>query len=117
MTVIEIRSAADDRVDDYRDLTDVGLRRRREPEQGLFMAESHLVIERAIASGYPVRSVLTTRRWLTDVETLLTSVDRRDTPVLVADDDVVREITGYRVHRGALAAMAGSVSMTSGLPL
>ena len=104
MTVIAIQSAADERVDDYRDLTDVGLRRRREPEQGLFMAESHPVIERAIAAGYPVRSVLTTPRWLADVETLLT--DRQDTPVLVADDDVVREITGYRVHRGALAAMA-----------
>jgi tRNA G18 (ribose-2'-O)-methylase SpoU len=106
VTVIEIGSAADERVDDYRDLTDVGLRKRREPEQGLFMAESHPVIERAIAAGYPVRSVLTTRRWLVEVETLLTAADRRDTPVLVAEDDVVREITGYRVHRGALAAMA-----------
>lgn len=106
MTVIEIRSSTDERVDDYRELTDVGLRRRREPEQGLFMAESHPVIERAIAAGYPVRSVLTTRRWLADIESLLTAVDRRDTPVLVADDDVVRDITGYRVHRGALAAMA-----------
>lgn len=106
MTLLEISCAADGRVDDYRDLTDVGLRKRREPEQGLFMAESHPVIERAIAAGYPVRSVLTTRRWLADVETLLTAADLPDTPVLVADDDVVREITGYRVHRGALAAMA-----------
>lgn len=106
MTVIEIGSADDERVDDYRDLTDVGLRKRREPAQGMFMAESHPVIERAITAGYPVRSVLTTRRWLRDVEILLATVDARDTPVLVADDDVVREITGYRVHRGALAAMA-----------
>ena len=106
MRVIEVSSAADERAHDYRDLTDVGLRKRREPDLGLFMAESHPVIGRAIAAGYPVRSVLTTRRWLPDVEALLLASDNPDAPVLVADDEVVRDITGYRVHRGALAAMA-----------
>lgn len=106
MKVIEVRSADDDRVADYRDLTDVGLRRRREPEQGLFMAESHSVISRAIAAGYPVRSVLTTQRWLPDVEAILLAADKPGTPVLLAEEDTIRAITGYRVHRGALAAMA-----------
>lgn len=106
MNVIEVRSADDDRVTDYRHLTDVGLRKRREPEQGLFMAESHPVIGRAIAAGYPIRSVLTTHRWLPDVEALLLAADQLGTPVLVADEDTVRAVTGYRVHRGALAAMA-----------
>lgn len=106
MNVIEVRSADDDRVADYRDLTDVGLRRRREPEQGLFMAESHPVIGRAIAAGYPIRSVLTTHRWLRDVEAILLAADTPGTPVLLVDEDTIRAITGYRVHRGALAAMA-----------
>jgi tRNA G18 (ribose-2'-O)-methylase SpoU len=98
-------------VEDYRGLTDVALRRRAEPELGLFMAESHQVIGRALAAGYPVRSVLTTPRWLPDVLAL----DERDrsqggtglgsAPVYVADPDTMRTITGYRVHRGALAAM------------
>ncbi len=97
------------RVDDYRSLTDVGLRRRREPEQGLFMAESHQVIARAVVAGYPVRSVLTTPRWQSALQDLFdddaVGAGLRDTPVFVAEPDIVAQITGYRVHRGALAAM------------
>ena len=102
MTVEEVRSADDPRVVDYRHLTDVGLRRRLEPAVGLFMAESHQVIDRAVTAGYQPRSVLTTRRWLPAVAALELS---DDVTVLVADEQVINAITGYRVHRGALAAM------------
>lgn len=102
MIVEPLQSVADPRAADYRALTDVGLRRRQEPALGLFMAESHQVIERALAAGFRPRSILTTRRWLTAVEGL--DLDD-DVIVLVADEQVVNEITGYRVHRGALAAM------------
>jgi tRNA G18 (ribose-2'-O)-methylase SpoU len=102
---LTVTGADDDRVADYRHLTDVGLRRRKEPAEGLFMAESHQVIERALQAGYPLRSVLTTPRWLPDVEQLLAGRHAEDVPVLVATEDVVQAITGYRVHRGALAAM------------
>ena len=95
----------DPRAADYRDLTDVGLRTRLEPEHGLFMAESHLVIERALDTGYPVRSVLTTPRWLPQVQALLQDRGLDGVPVLVGEEPVVQQITGYRVHRGALAAM------------
>jgi tRNA G18 (ribose-2'-O)-methylase SpoU len=109
MNVQHVTEADDPRVDDYRSLTDVGLRRRREPEQGLFMAESHQVIGRAMAAGYPVRSVLTTPRWQPAVEGLFDDPSVRgegsNPPVFVAEPDVVARITGYRVHRGALAAM------------
>jgi tRNA G18 (ribose-2'-O)-methylase SpoU len=102
MIVDDLRSEDDPRVADYRNLTDVGLRRRLEPAAGLFMAESHQVIERAVAAGYHVRSVLTTPRWLPAV----VSLGLPDAvPVLVADEAMVNAITGYRVHRGALAAM------------
>ena len=103
MTVVRVVDADDLRVADYRNLTDVGLRKRWEPEHGLFMAESHQVIERALGAGYPVRSVLTTERWLDAVEQL-TLPD--DTPVFVGDEVTINAITGYRVHRGALAAMS-----------
>ncbi len=99
---IRIDDAGDPRVDDYRNLTDTGLRRRKEPAEGLFMAESHPVIGRALEAGYPVRSVLTTPRWLSAVEDLPIPPN---TDVFVAAEDVVHQITGYRVHRGALAAM------------
>jgi tRNA G18 (ribose-2'-O)-methylase SpoU len=103
MKLNRITDADDPLVDDYRDLTDTTLRRRKEPEEGLFMAESHQVIRRALQAGYPVRSVLTTSRWVTALENLPIPAEA---PVFVAEDDVVRQITGYRVHRGALAAMA-----------
>ncbi len=93
----------DPRVADYRSLTDVSLRRRKEPAEGLFMAESHQVISRALLAGYPIRSVLTTPRWLEAVEELGLP---EGTAVLVAEDSLVNSITGYRVHRGALAAMS-----------
>lgn len=93
----------DRRVADYRSLTDVSLRRRKEPAEGLFMAESHPVIRRALLAGYPIRSVLTTPRWLDAVEELGLPAG---TAVLVAEDSLVKSITGYRVHRGALAAMS-----------
>lgn len=109
MQVQLVTDPDDRRVDDYRNLTDVGLRRRREPEAGLFMAESHQVIGRAVAAGYPVRSVLTTPRWQPALQELFddpAAADRlANAPVFVAEPDVVAQITGYRVHRGALAAM------------
>lgn len=103
MDVQRIRDADDSRAHDYRNLTDVALRRRKEPAEGLFMAESHLVIARALAAGYPVRSVLTAPRWLDAVEALDLPTG---TAVLVAEEPLVNQITGYRVHRGALAAMS-----------
>ena len=109
MEVHRVADPDDGRVDDYRSLTDVGLRRRREPDEGLFMAESQQVIARAVSAGYPVRSVLTTPRWQSAVQQLADDPSHGHTlqgaPLFVAEPDVVAQITGYRVHRGALAAM------------
>ncbi len=103
MDLIRIKDADDPRVDDYRDLTDTRLRRRKEPAEGLFMAESHQVISRALRAGHAVRSVLTTPRWVTALEGLPIPAHAQ---VFVADEDLVQQVTGYRVHRGALAAMS-----------
>ena len=102
MIIEEVREPTDPRLTDYRNLTDVSLRKRLEPEHGLFMAESHQVIERAHAAGYPVRSVLTTPRWLSVVDSLGLP---DETQVFVGDEALVNRVTGYRVHRGALASM------------
>ncbi len=94
--------AADPRLSDYIGLTDVRLRRRREPEEGIFIAEGPKVIARAIAAGYPIRSLLLEEKWLAS---LPDAVRRSGAPVYVADQTVLEQVTGYAVHRGALAAM------------
>ena len=66
------------------------------------MAESEMVIRRAVATGYHPRSVLTSRRWL---PAILEILGEADVPVLVADSALIQQVTGYHVHRGALAAM------------
>jgi tRNA G18 (ribose-2'-O)-methylase SpoU len=91
----------DDLLADYRDLTDVALRRSLEVERGLYMAEGAKVIARAIAAGHVARSVLCSPKWEESVAQLVPA----GTPVLVRPDAELEAITGYNVHRGALAAM------------
>lgn len=99
----QVTSVEDPRIKDYVALTDVSLRRLKEPAEGLFMAESLPVIQRAHASGYAVRSILTEPKWLdrvAEIDGLATS-----TPIYVAEPQILQQITGYRLHRGLLAAM------------
>ncbi len=96
----------DPRLHDYVGLTDVALRTRVEPANGLYIAESSTVLGRALGAGHRPRSVLTAPRWLPDVEAMLGGDAHDDeVPVLVADEPVLEAITGFHVHRGALAAM------------
>jgi len=88
---------------DYSRLTDVALRRVSEPAGGLYIAESTKVIARALAAGHRPRSVLLQEQWLPDIEPLL--ADFPDVPVFVGESALLEELTGYHLHRGALAAM------------
>ncbi|MEV0144606.1 MULTISPECIES: RNA methyltransferase [unclassified Nonomuraea] len=96
-----VTDAADPRLADYTRLRDVELRKSLEAERGLFLAEGEKVIRRAIGAGYPVRSVLTARRWLEPLSDVL-----GDALVYVVSDEVMEGIAGFPVHRGALASMA-----------
>ncbi|WP_251078973.1 RNA methyltransferase [Frankia sp. AiPa1] len=98
---IQIEDPADPRVGDFVALTDVALRRRREPADGLFIAEGERVIDRALRAGYRPRSVLVSPARLGAVPAGLPG----DVPVYVAGPDVLAAITGFEVHRGALASM------------
>jgi tRNA G18 (ribose-2'-O)-methylase SpoU len=107
----EVGSADDPRLADYTRLTDAGLRTHLEAEHGLFIAEGTKVITRAVAAGYPVRSMLLTRGRLADLGALaglgaLTGAGAPGAPVYVVPDEVAEQVTGYRVHRGALASLA-----------
>jgi tRNA G18 (ribose-2'-O)-methylase SpoU len=77
------------------------LRTHLESAQGLFIAEGTKVISRAVAAGYPVRSILLAERRLAD----LPALPATGAPVYVVPDETAERLTGYRVHRGALASL------------
>src|SRR6266516_3751274 len=95
----------DPRLADYARLTDMELRTSLESVQGLFIAEGTKVISRAVAAGYPVRSVLLAERRLGDLTALLPVLAATGAPVYVVPDETAERLTGYRVHRGALASL------------
>ena len=88
---------------DYSRLTDVALRRVSEPVNGLYIAESAKVIGRALAAGHRPRSVLVQEQWLPDAQRLL--ADWPEVPIYVGSAALLEQLTGYNLHRGALAAM------------
>jgi tRNA G18 (ribose-2'-O)-methylase SpoU len=102
---IAITSADDDRLGDYVRLTDVALRRRTEPERGLYIAESEKVIRRALSAGHRPRSYLMAERWLTDLADLVAQAEADGVPVFVGEHEVIEQLTGFHLHRGALASM------------
>lgn len=91
----------DPRLADYVRLRDVNLRRSLEARHGLFLGEGEKVIRRAVAAGYPVRSLLLTPRHLTGLAGLL---DRCTAPAYVLTEEAAERLTGFAVHRGALAS-------------
>lgn len=102
MPLIRITEPSDPRLNDYRNLTDTALRKVSEPAGGLYIAESAKVIERAVHAGHRPRSVMVQQRWLSGIEELLADTD---VPILLVPDEVAEQVTGYPVHRGALASM------------
>lgn len=97
-----IVDANDGRLSDYVGLRDPDRRRVIEAELGFFIAESGHVIENVVRAGPRVRSVLVTPHQLEALRDLLARVDA---PVYVAPPHVLREIVGFDLHRGAVAAL------------
>ncbi|MFL6101335.1 MAG: TrmH family RNA methyltransferase [Actinomycetales bacterium] len=103
--VERITDPADPRVREYVGLTDLALRTRSEPEQGIYLAESDKVIRRALAAGHEPISYLMAPRWLTDLADLVQTAEERGVPVYVGAPEVLESLTGFHLHRGAIAAM------------
>jgi len=95
--VVGFTDPTDARLSDYTGLRESTLRRRG----SAFIAEGELVVRRAAEAGYVPRSFLLAPRW---VEGLRDVWSRFDAPVYVAEASVVESLTGFHVHRGALAA-------------
>lgn len=108
MRFITVDSIDDPRLEAYTNLTELQLRNRLEPERGIFIAESPKVIDRALAAERQPLSLLIEERWLDGMRPEMQDIDRHwgpDVPVYVASFEQLRRITGYRLHRGAIAAM------------
>lgn len=101
--VVPITDLADPRLVDYAHRTDVALRKARGSEHGLYLAESVLVLRRALAAGHVPRSVLALGASVDDALDAL--ADHPDVPVFVGPGELLAELTGYVLHRGLIAAM------------
>ncbi|CAN5174245.1 RNA methyltransferase [soil metagenome] len=101
MNLVPVADPADPALADYIGLTDVVLRRRVEPEGGLYIAEGTKVIDRAIRAGHRPRSVLLQQKWLSEIAGLVDDA----VPLYLGEPELLQAVTGYAVHRGALAAM------------
>ena len=103
MRVQRIESLDMPGLEDFTSLTDVALRRKLEPEGGLYLAESPKVIERALQAGHTPRSVLLLEQWLPHIEPLLEA--HPEVAVFVGEPEQLEALTGFHLHRGALASM------------
>ncbi|MDR1449959.1 MAG: RNA methyltransferase [Propionibacteriaceae bacterium] len=100
--IIDVEAADDPRVRHYTGLREATLRRNPEVDGGIFIAESPLVVRRAVAAGYKPVSFLLTPHW---VEELADVWSAGDAPVYRVSSRLAESITGFHVHRGALAAL------------
>lgn len=101
-TIVEV-DPDDPRLADYRDLRDVELRKHLEAEHGLFLAEGEKVVRRAVDAGFAPRSFLMAPRWVDGLADVLATTDA---PCFVLPEALVEQVTGFHVHRGALASLA-----------
>lgn len=101
--IVRLASADDPRIGDYTGLTDVRLRLLREPAEGLYIAESSRVLRRALAAGHRPRSFFLAEKWLDGLADVLAAYP--DVPAYVGPPELLEEITGFHLHRGAMAAM------------
>jgi len=102
--IIEITDFAAPELDVYARLREVQLLNRQDPEQGIFIAESPRVIERALDAGCVPLSFLVEKKHLEqEARTLMERCP--ESPFYTAEFDVLTQITGYKLTRGMLCAM------------
>lgn len=102
--IIEITDFAAPELDVYARLREVQLLNRQDPEQGIFIAESPRVIERALDAGCVSLSFLVEKKHLEqEARTLMERCP--ESPFYTAEFDVLTQITGYKLTRGMLCAM------------
>ena len=102
--MIEITDFNAPELDIYARLNESHLLHLYEPENGIFIAESPIVIERALDAGYEPISLLLEKKHI-DTQAHDIILRCKDIPVFTADFDVLTQLTGFPLTRGALCAM------------
>lgn len=102
--IIEITDFSAPELDAYARLTEAQLLNKDKPEEGLFIAESPKVIERALDAGCVPVSLLLERRHI-EGEAREIVARCKDIPVYTADFEVLKQLTGFPLTRGALCVM------------
>ncbi len=102
--IIPITDFSASELDIYARLTEVQLLNREYPEQGLFIAESPLVITRALDAGYePISFLVEIKHVDGQAKEILERCE--GIPVYTAEFDVLTQLTGFQLTRGMLCAM------------
>ncbi len=101
MNLIPITDLDDPRLADYSHQTDVALKKSLGSEHGLYLAESALVLERALGAGHKPRSVLALGASVEDAVALVGP----DVPIFTGPGELLEHLTGYVLHRGLIASM------------
>ena len=101
--MIEITDFSIPELDIYAGLSEVQLRTYCEPKPGIFLAETAMVITRALEAGYEPVSFLVDKQRLRDLEPFALWTEK--VPVYVAEHDLLKKLTGYELTRGMLCAM------------
>lgn len=102
--IIEITDFNEPELDIYARYNEAQLLHLYEPDTGIFIAESPIVIERALNAGYSPISILAERKHIEDkAKKIIESCG--EIPVYTADFDVLTKLTGFKLTRGMLCAM------------
>ena len=103
-TIIEITDFHAKELDVYARLNENQLLNRAKPEEGLFIAESPKVVERAMNAGYEPVSMLVEKK---HIEGEAKDVIARcgEIPIYTAEFEVLKKLTGFALTRGVLCAM------------
>ena len=104
-SIIEIQNFSDPALDLYARLTENQLLNRADPENALFVAESPLVIGRALDAGCKPVSFLMERQHIGGKGREILSRCYQDVPVYTAEESVLAQLTGFHLTRGMLCAM------------
>lgn len=104
MNIIEITDFNAHELDPYARLTEAQLLNRDHPQNGIFIAESPKVIERALSAGYePISALVENKHIIGEAKDILPLLG--DIPVYTAPFEVLKQLTGFALTRGMLCAM------------
>mgnify|MGYP004571274071 FL=1 len=103
MQIIEVTNLDHPELTIYTERSEKQLATIYEPKEGLFIAESPKVIERALDAGYEPVSFLAEKGQLKEAENIFDRIE--DIPVYIAPDEQLAELTGYHLTRGLWCAM------------